>query len=384
MRILLATLYKDRVTREYADSKAFMIAENPEHKFIFSTNESSLITEGRNSQFFLAKKEQCDYILFIDSDQVFPADALGKLISLDKPVATGIYFQRQYPFRPVIYKITETDQVSNLPEWPNTPFKTEACGAGFLLIRKDVFDQFEEYNDEPFTMIKNKVNEWAGEDISFCLRCREKGIEIWADPTIRIGHVRSDVVFEGHWDLAKQMLKSNQAADLNTNGLPGWMDDNELKWLNTRAGKMESIVEVGSWKGRSTVALLEGCFGGLVYSVDHFRGSDKEVHSILVGEDKSVFPEFAKNVTGYDNLVILKMDSRKAVSLFADKSIDMIFIDAVHEYEDVKRDIELWMPKAKKIICGHDYCNSWPGVTKAVDELINEPIIYRTIWHKEL
>jgi predicted O-methyltransferase YrrM len=55
-----------------------------------------------------------------------------------------------------------------------------------------------------------------------------------------------------------------------------------------------------------------------------------------------------------------------------DHSMDVVYIDAGHDYESVKEDISLYLNKAKSggFICGHDYnSNSWPGVVKAVDEL---------------
>ena len=33
----------------------------------------------------------------------------------------------------------------------------------------------------------------------------------------------------------------------------------------------------------------------------------------------------------------------------------MIFIDGCHEFLSIMRDIKIWLPKTKKIICGHDY-----------------------------
>jgi hypothetical protein len=70
------------------------------------------------------------------------------------------------------------------------------------------------------------------------------------------------------------------------------------------------------------------------------------------------------------------MTSKEASQLFADNSIDGIFIDAAHEYEAVKEDLELWYPKVKSggYFCGHDYSHGWPGVIKAVDEFFaNKP-----------
>ena len=66
------------------------------------------------------------------------------------------------------------------------------------------------------------------------------------------------------------------------------------------------------------------------------------------------------------------MISIEASKLYEDNSLDFVFIDASHEYEDVKADILSWLPKVKigGILAGHDY-NTFEGVNRAVDEIFN-------------
>ena len=64
------------------------------------------------------------------------------------------------------------------------------------------------------------------------------------------------------------------------------------------------------------------------------------------------------------------------------EKFDLIFIDAIHEYEPVKQDIQhaLTMLAKGGILAGHDYMAAWPGVIKAVDELIPEREVRYSIW----
>ena len=166
------------------------------------------------------------------------------------------------------------------------------------------------------------------------------------------------------------------------NRISGWMSKDELDFLYNLAKKMESIVEVGSWKGRSTHALLSGC-QGKVYAIDHFRGSASENQQVREASAKDIYAEFRGNVGGFDNLEVLKISSVEATEQFENKSVDMVFIDADHSYEMVKADIEAWLPKAKKMICGHDYW--FGGVNKAVKELFGSNIkTFSGIWIKEI
>jgi hypothetical protein len=71
--------------------------------------------------------------------------------------------------------------------------------------------------------------------------------------------------------------------------------------------------------------------------------------------------------------------------MFSDKTIDMVFIDANHTYDAVKADIEAWLPKVRKIICGHDYADGWPGVKQAVNEKFPQGVkTIGSIWYVEL
>ena len=63
------------------------------------------------------------------------------------------------------------------------------------------------------------------------------------------------------------------------------------------------------------------------------------------------------------------MWSHEAAALYPDHSLDFVFIDAAHDYGNVKKDIQAWAPKVKEtgIIAGHDYFGA-EGVRAAVDE----------------
>jgi|WetSurMetagenome_2_1015567.scaffolds.fasta_scaffold372126_2 hypothetical protein len=59
----------------------------------------------------------------------------------------------------------------------------------------------------------------------------------------------------------------------------------------------------------------------------------------------------------------------------------MVFIDASHEYEDVKEDIAWALNHAVPIIAGHDYCPLYEGVMKAVQEGFGESVrVKGSVW----
>lgn len=163
--------------------------------------------------------------------------------------------------------------------------------------------------------------------------------------------------------------------------IQGWMSPLELVWLYKQALNVNSVVEVGCWKGRSTVPLLSGC-SGYVFAIDHFMGSETEredKHKEATVRD--IYMDFKSNVGHFKNLVVLKMDSDKASRWFKDKSIDMVFIDSDHRYEEVKKEIRRWARVCRKLLCGHDYGGE---VKRAVDEMFSCGIkTIGSIWWSE-
>ena len=167
-------------------------------------------------------------------------------------------------------------------------------------------------------------------------------------------------------------------------GIDGWMTHGELDWLYRTAKKVGSILELGSWKGRSTHALLSGC-PGTVTCVDTWKGSlDPRDMTNAQAKAEDILATFQKNVGHFTNLEICQMESAEAAAKFIaeGRKFDMVFIDAGHTYEEVKRDIELWRPLAKVILSGHDYLpETWMGVCQAVDECCGRTYKAESIWY---
>ncbi len=168
-------------------------------------------------------------------------------------------------------------------------------------------------------------------------------------------------------------------------GIEGWMTPGELEWLYQTAKGMGSVLELGSWKGRSSHALLSGC-KGTVTCVDTWKGSEHPFDgtNAQYNQGVDVLADFKRNTEGVGSLEIVQADSREAAARFAaeGRAFDMVFIDAGHEYEEVARDIELWRPLARRVFCGHDYLPSeWMGVVRAVDEKVGRAYKRETIWY---
>lgn len=77
-----------------------------------------------------------------------------------------------------------------------------------------------------------------------------------------------------------------------------------------------------------------------------------------------------------DMVNVIATSSTRAAAIHADRSLDAVMIDAAHDYQSVKTDIQAWWPKIKQggFLCGHDYIGmGCPDVSRAVDEFFNVP-----------
>lgn len=166
----------------------------------------------------------------------------------------------------------------------------------------------------------------------------------------------------------------------------GWMTYEEQLWLYEMAKDHFTIGELGSWKGRSTNALATSC-RGTVTAIDTWQGSDFVGDSTnWMAKQEDVFATFLRNTAQFKNIDVNRNRGMTAVKDYADKSFDVVFIDAGHTYEEVRDDIDAWLPKAKMILCGHDYQEDiWMGVVKAVDDKFGKPDgVAGSIWYKYL
>lgn len=134
--------------------------------------------------------------------------------------------------------------------------------------------------------------------------------------------------------------------------------------------------------GMTTLVLAE--LFERVYVVDTFEGNPEDhlgATAKSMGKN-AVFAQFIENVKPYADKVHPRVcESVKAAGLMTEKA-DLIFIDANHEYENVKADIEAWWPHVVQggILCGHDY-HSHGGVRQAVEEFGKDGVT-ANVWYR--
>ena len=151
-----------------------------------------------------------------------------------------------------------------------------------------------------------------------------------------------------------------------------------LMWLicNDIEGEM---VEVGCWKGKTTNVIGNSYFNFNLHCVDHFMGSREHQEVLQGGSTKDDFFNNIRNLR-VEKIKIIEDTSVNASEKFEDDSLDCVFIDAAHDYDNVCLDINSWYPKLKSggLMIGHDYPEpsdpngGFEELTKAVNEQVRD------------
>ena len=168
--------------------------------------KSSLVYDARNQAAAKAIAEKYDYVLWIDSDMTFEPDMMERMFDSigDKNMLTALCFARRPPFKPCIYKhiSVKQDGHASLPKtevWYDYPrdqiIEIEACGFACVLQKVDMLDAMLSMYGVPFFPIAG-----LGEDLSFCFRAKQIDIKMYADTSIKIGHIMRMSVDENFRD----------------------------------------------------------------------------------------------------------------------------------------------------------------------------------------
>ena len=114
---------------------------------------------------------------------------------------------------------------------------------------------------------------------------------------------------------------------------------NELNAIN--------IAEIGVFEGETTKFILKNC---------------SQIKTFLLVDPYDSKPYSKYYSPLYDelkgrNVSFFKMTSEQAAPIIKDGSLDLVFIDGLHDFDNVTLDINLWLPKVRSggILCGHDY-----------------------------
>jgi len=168
---------------------SLLAMERPDFVLIHADNGG--IDALRNDLVQKAQAVKANKLLMIDTDQVYPADTVTKLLDHHLPVVGAVVHRRYPPFDPIMLKQTDMGWEGITKFEYGDLVEVDATGAGCMLYDMEVFKKL------PYPWFKFRGQENGiimGEDIGFCLDLKHVGYKVHVDTSIDIEHLTTMAV----------------------------------------------------------------------------------------------------------------------------------------------------------------------------------------------
>lgn len=146
-----------------------------------------------------------------------------------------------------------------------------------------------------------------------------------------------------------------------------------------KKAKWKKGAEIGVRRGQLLCKLLEECPDLKMIGVDPWEKNKADMRDVHAQYERMIRRDVKKFGT---RVTLYKLYSKQAAPLIEDRSLDFVFIDADHSYNNCKEDIQLWSLKVKQngYLLGDDFERT-PGVERAVKELLPQwELLSPNIW----
>jgi len=220
MKVFIATpSYDGKMESRYVSSlinTVNLLTENG-HSITWFSNKGALLCRSRNVAVHEFLKSKADTMVFIDSDIVWEAKDLLKLVESPFPVIGGNYLRKD----------GWTFAVNNLlekPEEGNDIASTDALPTGFLKIEREVFNKMitalnlKPYKEDfyPFFQVEYTDGHMLSEDVWFCRQWIKINGECRLDLSINLKHIGEQVFAK---DTKQHFLANNNSVSLKLSEL---------------------------------------------------------------------------------------------------------------------------------------------------------------------
>lgn len=194
------------------------------------------LVEGRNLAVthFLDETE-CEWLVFIDTDMGFAADAVERLVlaadPVKRPIVGGLCFALKHMaedhkggFRvmpaPTLFMFAKNGKqgvgfANRFIYPPEALVQVAGTGAAFIVIHRSVLETMRaKHGDHWYDFVQYEDGTTISEDLSFCWRAHEIGQPIFVDTRIKVTHHKQFWLGEGDYQMPDRepMARTFEAA----------------------------------------------------------------------------------------------------------------------------------------------------------------------------
>jgi hypothetical protein len=361
--------------------------------------EKMLVDVARNYLIDSVLDSGAKYLFFIGDDTVVPYNAFENLLKTCEAnpghIAAGVYYIK---CAHAMISVRKDNHIIVPDVSPGQVFEAWQTGMDCMLIPVETLRRMKDEDpDLPFCCIANGIEDipFVGEDNFFLHRCRKSGVKVFvntdvqclhmdiatgkytAHPSVNLNHYFTNIKPTVPLTIEDKMFidfrwTSRLPGGINnpTEGASRWLPGEDIpeiiKGIENPVG-----VEVGVAEGTTTEYLLQTLPTLRMFGVDSYPVYIDWNDTQPDGDANKA--EMLRKVDPYmERYNHIYEDSDDAVKMFDDESLDFVFIDGLHTYEQVLKDCKNYYPKIKNggFIIGHDFARI-QGVNKAVREFAN-------------
>jgi predicted O-methyltransferase YrrM len=162
-----------------------------------------------------------------------------------------------------------------------------------------------------------------------------------------------------------------------------------IEYVNSKSPtKAMEMIEIGSYAGESSELFAQKFKNVICIDpyIDDYDVNDITCSFAPMSEVRKVFEE---RISIYNNISLIPLLSDDAINTLEEgKKFDLVYIDGMHTYDQIKKDITNYLPIINEggFIAGHDFHPVYQGIIDGVRELLGEPdaIFQDSSWIKRI
>ena len=179
-------------TTFYASSVQMFSVAQSKYNITLLMSNATLIDTMRERLVDESLKAGADYIMWLDADQIYPADTIVRLAEHceDGKMVVGGLTPHKNDGKPMVWAFGNNYGAGNRQrsfESHKGLVKVDSMGMGGVMTAKEVFDKVK--YPRFIRTWDHDNNNAVGEDFCFYARCKENGIDVWCDTDLVFQHL---------------------------------------------------------------------------------------------------------------------------------------------------------------------------------------------------
>ena len=202
MKLLIAIPSLDYVHVDFVDCLQKLIIKLKDEGVNFEVKiiSGTLVYIARDKLANHAIENGFSHVLWLDADMIFNDSLLDDLMFSGKEFVTGICHSRRKPFVSCIFRSLDT--LERFEVYPKDTFQIAGCGFACVLISVDILRDVRTSYQTCFLPTKK-----LGEDLAFCQRVASLGYKIYAEPSVRMGHIGHVTIYPDDYERYMQSVE---------------------------------------------------------------------------------------------------------------------------------------------------------------------------------